>query len=133
MKKIILATLLFCGLTSYAQNIELEGTWMLDSIELYKIVENDSIKMGNGDSIPNRFSGIFDTISFEGNNTIVNMEEMVKAPFRFENKLLSLYVSSIPMEYNFIEDDEYLVLFRKFRYLHDGESLTYSVILKYKK
>jgi len=134
MKKIILATLLCCGLMSgYAQDVKLEGTWVLDSIELYKIVENDSILVDNGDFTPIRTSGAFDTISFEGNMVTVNIDDYItKAPFGIKNKHLSLYVSSIPMEYNLIENDKHLVLTRNFQDSHNDEFASFIAILRYK-
>ena len=132
----IVLALLLLGLSAKSQTNELDGTWVLKSVELYKhSADNDSTKVDNSYLAPNYISGAFDTISFEGNmTTVVIFGDTVRAAFKHENNIISLYVSSIPMEYNLIEKGENLVLIRRYGYTYNSdEYVQYSMKLSYKK
>jgi hypothetical protein len=116
----------------------LDGVWALDSVELYKYSDTDSVKVST-DLLPesNAVSGVFDTIRFDGDKCRVRLNNyQMESKYLKPDENIKLYLMAVPFEYTIHAENEHLILYRKYYFL-DNENPTnnvlYSVNLTYSK
>ena len=123
------------ALPSHAQDLNVEGKWTLENVELYQYSDNDSIKI-NKEYLPvNSTSGVFETILFNAKTCKVDVSSnQVECPYRIEGSSITIYATSIPFVYNIIESNNQLILFRKYSFRNESQNnISQGVKLTYSK
>jgi hypothetical protein len=95
---------------------ELKGEWKLDSVVLYKYLDNDSIEINNNllpeDSL---ISGVFNTIYFAADTCRVNVgNKFFQSFYKLNGNILELTLLLVPHTYIIVDDKISLTLYRKY-------------------
>jgi hypothetical protein len=119
-----------------AQTESLNGEWVLDNIVLYEYSGKDSTIVTN-DLLPenNSISGVFDTLTFSGNQCGITIDSnYIESFYRRTEDFLELMPFPVPHNYTILDDKKQLVLYRKYFIVNNEDShisVIYGVKLTY--
>lgn len=119
----------------YAQTSKLEGTWVLESVSVVKIVGNDSVKVSPVTLKDNVYVGIYDRLVFNDNNVkLISPESEYIGPFAIENSLLLVSFLAAPYSWEYtVSEDNKLCLVQVLRPKETSLKEVHKISLIYKK